>query len=271
MSFGDLERGDSPGGWNSNLDSQYLRLVDRVAKAISDMGSSISSIQHQAQSIGSQHDTQEFRNNLNNLVAKTTTQTANTKKLLQELSAVPSTSLSPDESRQRTLQFQKLHDAFQASVRRLNETQTMVATRMREQVKIVRTTHAMGGPSTDEFTESSALMSQQQLEQAAVLDNDITHHEESIRERQTAIEDIEANIRAVNDIFRDLNQLVQDQGETIDTIETNIVRVEENASAGRVEISQANSYQKSSRNKLCIILGIFVIVLVVLVLVAVFT
>ncbi len=43
-----------------------------------------------------------------------------------------------------------------------------------------------------------------------------------LQEREERIRQLESDILDVNEIFRDLGQLVHEQGETIDTIEANV-------------------------------------------------
>jgi len=72
----------------------------------------------------------------------------------------------------------------------------------------------------------------------------------------------------VNEIFRDIARLVEDQGEMIDNIQTNIVTASDHVEAGLKEVKEADKSQQSSRKKLCF-LAIFVTVIVAIVIIVV--
>ena len=57
----------------------------------------------------------------------------------------------------------------------------------------------------------------------------------------------------VNDIFKDLARLVEEQGEMVDNIQTNISTAATHVETGVDEIKKANEYQQSSRKKLIFI------------------
>jgi syntaxin 7 len=106
----------------------------------------------------------------------------------------------------------------------------------------------------------------QQLEQQREIERAL------IEERDKGIRDIEASVVTVNEIFQDLATLVEEQGEMIgacalvlkrlvisqsratENIESNIQKTDVNTKEGVAELRKANSYQKSSRTKLCILL-----------------
>jgi len=74
----------------------------------------------------------------------------------------------------------------------------------------------------------------------------------------------------VNEIFRDLSHLVQEQGVMIDNIESNIEESVVKTTDGVEELRKANEYQKSSRNKMCCLALIILIVAAIIVLVVYF-
>lgn len=53
--------------------------------------------------------------------------------------------------------------------------------------------------------------------------------------------------------------LVEEQGDMIDNIESNVASTEQNTKEGTAELRKANEYQKSSRKKLCWLLLCIVI------------
>ena len=88
-----------------------------------------------------------------------------------------------------------------------------------------------------------------------------------ILERQAEYQAIERDIVQIDDIFKDLNMLVLDQGIAIDNIESNIVSSKDMVRKGNDELYAANEYQKSARSKMCCIATVVIVVVLILVLV----
>ncbi|XP_041361657.1 syntaxin-like [Gigantopelta aegis] len=102
--------------------------------------------------------------------------------------------------------------------------------------------------------------------------SDVTNTETALREieeRQKEILSLEKSVVQVNELFRDMNILVVEQGETIDSIEANIVDASENIVDANVQLKRANTYQaKARRLKFCIA-GIVIAVIVIIILIVV--
>lgn len=83
------------------------------------------------------------------------------------------------------------------------------------------------------------------------LDNTIEFNDAIYQEREEGLLEIRQQITEVNEIFKDLAVIVQEQGEMIDDIDSNIVRTEVSTEQGSKELKKANEYQKRTRNKVC--------------------
>jgi hypothetical protein len=77
-----------------------------------------------------------------------------------------------------------------------------------------------------------------------------------IREKQEAIMQIESDVTQLNEMFHDLNFLVQEQQVGIDVIENNISQAKQQTSEASEQLVEANEYQKSSRTCMCYIAAI---------------
>lgn len=66
-------------------------------------------------------------------------------------------------------------------------------------------------------------------------------NEAILREREEEIQEIHQNVVKVNEIFKDLAELVNDQQEDIDNVETMIARSNQHARRGLAEVEQANA------------------------------
>jgi len=101
------------------------------------------------------------------------------------------------------------------------------------------------------------------------LDDELDFQDNIIKERDTQIKTIQGQMVQVNEIFRDLAKLVEDQGEMIDNIQTNIVSASQNVESGLKEVKEADKSQQSSRKKLCILAIIVTVIVAVVVIVVV--
>ncbi|KAL3803366.1 hypothetical protein HJC23_009330 [Cyclotella cryptica] len=70
-------------------------------------------------------------------------------------------------------------------------------------------------------------------------------NEEIMREREEEIRNIHKGMHQVNEIYKDLAHLVDNQQEGIDQIETQMENAKENTATGLKHIEKANSHQQS--------------------------
>lgn len=113
--------------------------------------------------------------------------------------------------------------------------------------------------------QSQAQLLQQQQQQVDIqfLEYDL----EEIEQRHQAIQQIEVDIQEISEMFKDLHALVQEQGESLDVIETNIVSAKDETIGAHEELLKAESYQKKARKKKCCLLFIVLAALGALVLI----
>jgi t-SNARE complex subunit (syntaxin) len=123
---------------------------------------------------------------------------------------------------------------------------------------------------TDEPTTGGVevpLVQAQQQQAAALADqNEVEFQESLIVQREEEIRNIERGITELNDIFRDLGMMVNDQRDQLDLISANVENVAQDHKASDLELRQASRYQKSARNRACCLLMILAIVLTVVLL-----
>jgi t-SNARE complex subunit (syntaxin) len=86
------------------------------------------------------------------------------------------------------------------------------------------------------------------------LRNEIEHNESIIREREEDFQNIESQIVDINTIFRELHYMVNEQGEHLDLIETQIEDAHLKVQVGNQNLTTANNLDKKGRNVMCLIL-----------------
>jgi len=89
---------------------------------------------------------------------------------------------------------------------------------------------------------------------------------EAIRLRTDGIKKIERDVNELHEIYRDLKLLVDEQQESLDTIEQNVTDARGQVENGQEQLLQAEEYQKKARKKQCCLLFIVLIVLAAIVL-----
>jgi len=97
----------------------------------------------------------------------------------------------------------------------------------------------------------------------------IDQNNKYLRKREEEISHIVESIQDLNSIFRDLAQMVSEQGEMVDRIDYNIENASIKVQSGLKELQLAEKYQSKNRKMKCILLltAVFIILLFLLIIV----
>lgn len=106
------------------------------------------------------------------------------------------------------------------------------------------------------------------LQQSVQISNGISQHEidyhtRLIEQRDQDLRELNSGVLEVNAIFHDLNNMVKQQGEHVDSIEDNLLTHTTNNQMANQELLKANEYQKKKRKCTLLLLVALIIVLVV--------
>ncbi|KAL8562280.1 hypothetical protein ACOMHN_037236 [Nucella lapillus] len=146
--------------------------------------------------------------------------------------------------------------------------QSEYADKMKDQLK--RHLHARGEEVTDERMneilgkESYSVFTQNFISET----EDAAETLRELEERHKDILALEKSVTEVNGLFKDLNLMVTQQGETLDNIERNVDQVEVHVQDGVVKLQTAVGLQsKSRKKKFCCfgIIGVGVVILIVII------
>jgi len=118
-------------------------------------------------------------------------------------------------------------------------------------------------PEPEETQEAWRLKAQIQTQQYDV-------GKSIIEERNTEIKFLESEMSSLNELFVDIASMIQDQGEDIGTIESHVNASVASVEQGNVELTKASHYQKSARKKMCCILLLVAIILAIVVIIVLF-
>lgn len=96
--------------------------------------------------------------------------------------------------------------------------------------------------------------------------DEVDFQEALIIEREEEIRNIEQGVGDLNVLFRQVAQIVDEQGEQLTSIADNIENVRDDTRNADVETRQAARYQKAARNKSCCLLLIMAVILTIVIL-----
>ncbi|KAJ3193735.1 SNAP receptor [Irineochytrium annulatum] len=262
----------------SAIDSS--KIWDRASHSVFLISNNVASVQQLVGLLGGPKDTHETRARLHAL-------TEDTKGIIKQASTdlkslnVSHDHLSDFEAKQRRIGYKKLQKDFEDVLRRFQAVSKLAAERSREHAERVRHSHRVSIDEDEDADEDAPLMGsgqhqqhhhqqqQQQLLARQSLDNEIDYNEGLITEREEDIENIQRSIAEVNEIFRDLSLMVNQQQADLDNIEGNVESTLNNAQEAHGELTTAAKYLRMSANKMCcfwIILAVVVAVVLLIVL-----
>lgn len=124
-----------------------------------------------------------------------------------------------------------------------------------------------GGLNKNEYgSEGSSKQQNQtqlQITHPELSENSLQFHNELIQKRGQAINTISQGVQDINKIFKDLDTIVNQQGEQIDSIENSIMHYANNNQLASHELVKADNYQKKKGKWTCILLFALVIFLLI--------
>jgi len=251
-----VERG--PVGGGSNIQSQVFQFTTSVTK-----------FQKQVALLGTKRDTKEQRLKIN-------AQGKSIKELAKDISE--SLKQGGSASSPKLVQdFQQVLKEFQKHYRicldKMSTTMPQGESNprggRRRNNRAQAAGNGAGGLPEDAggLDDGRELLEAEKMESQLLLDNQIDHHDVLIAEREEGIREIQGQIAEVGEIFQDLAVLVNEQGDMVNDIESNIISSHDHTQQAGKELVKAASHQKAARNRMCMIAVILVVFLIVLVLV----
>uniref|UniRef100_L7M445 Putative snare protein pep12/vam3/syntaxin 7/syntaxin 17 n=1 Tax=Rhipicephalus pulchellus TaxID=72859 RepID=L7M445_RHIPC len=289
QNYGSTQQGfggmDSPSRVSSDTPQRYHQLCDNISSAIFSINNDTATLERASRQLGTQADTDAFREKLHmtqqnaNLTIKSTTSA------LQELGT-----LVAQGDKQQKLQSSRLRNEFQEVVKRYSSLQKTVATRQKYTMYARPSAAAKpsggGGTQTGGWFDSQPATSDEtaallddpgspqsptQQQQQQHLRQDMDYEQALLVEREQRIRRIESDMLDCNQIFKDLANIVHEQGDVIDTIEGNIESTQHNTAQAVEQLRSAANYQRKYRRKTCCLLVLVVVGAAVLALVIYFS
>eukprot|EP00088_Acartia_fossae_P069666 TRINITY_DN9160_c0_g1_i1.p1 TRINITY_DN9160_c0_g1~~TRINITY_DN9160_c0_g1_i1.p1 ORF type:complete len:247 (+),score=101.77 TRINITY_DN9160_c0_g1_i1:40-780(+) len=232
--------------------SEFEGLAGQVATNIQKLVNNVSSMQRMVLHVDTQGE--QLQKKLQQLQHYTGQLAKDTAQQLKKIGEIPNL-----DARQK-MQKEKLQDDFGKALNSLQRLQTEAADRERAKLAAARQQgggeEAMLPPPGSEDTFNQQSRTQMMIQEESDL--------QALQEREKAIRQLESDIVDVNTIFKDLATMVHEQGDVIDSIESNIEEATVQVSDGNEQLRQAYNYQTSARKKKLILGAVGVIILVIL-------
>lgn len=116
--------------------------------------------------------------------------------------------------------------------------------------------------------EGSNQYGQQQEQLRLASQDEVDFQDSLIVEREAEIRNIEQGVTELNELFRDVAHIVNEQGELLDNIHENVENTRTDTRGADLELRSAARYQRNARSKACCLLLILAVILTVIILAA---
>uniref|UniRef100_F7GHA6 Syntaxin-12 n=1 Tax=Monodelphis domestica TaxID=13616 RepID=F7GHA6_MONDO len=269
MSYGplDMYRAPGPSAPQGSQPRDFGTIFNICCGNIQKISHATAQIKNLMIQLGTKQDSSKLQENLQQLQHSTNQLAKETNECLKELGSLPFP-LSASEQRLQRLQKERLMTDFSVALNSFQAVQRKVSEKEKETVARARAGSRL---SADERQREEQLVSfdsnedwnqmQSQEDELAITEQDL----ELIKERETAIRQLEADILDVNQIFKDLAMMIHDQGDLIDSIEANVESSEVHVERATDQLQRAAYFQKKSRKKICILVLVLAVAIGILI------
>jgi len=214
-----------------------------VQKQFQQLTKAYRNIATEMNSLGTQNDTTLFRQKLQKDIKEASVLCKQTRQSLEELEA---NGMAPNQLNKLKEQFSKEVDKFQE----LTEQITLKEKEFKPQT--VASYQQNMESSLLNQNQSYPNQQQQQQQQESQF---IVHMENSdLERREEQTYQMLDDLQQLNDMFKDLHQIVHEQDEPLQQLSNNVQQVHDQVSSGVVHLEKAEEYQKSYRKTMCYIL-----------------
>ncbi|KAF7545103.1 hypothetical protein G7Z17_g9446 [Cylindrodendrum hubeiense] len=210
--------------------------------------------------LGTKKDTPRLRERVHNSMEKT-------REMCREIGEGVKRLQTWDElTKQQKYEQTKVSSDFQTALQEFQTLQRRALEKERASVTAARAAQDTDGHGeAQEGAPLEQLQQQQELSQLAV-QGEVDFQEALIIEREEEIRNIEQGVGDLNVLFRQVAQIVNEQGESLDSIADNVHNIRDDTRQADVENRQAARYQKAARNKSCCLLLILAVILTIVIL-----
>lgn len=259
---------------SSSGSTQSAAASQAVAGGIFQINTSVSSFKRLLNDLGTSRDTPQLREKLHKTRQHIGQLVKETSARLKEASE---TDQHQEVSASKKVADAKLAKDFQAILKEYQKAQQLAAERETAYTPFVPQVAESSGYSSTvpdlsaEVNQEQQLLIESRKQEFVQLENEVSFNEAIIEERDQGIKEIQNQISEVNEIFKDLAVLVNEQGIVIDDIGSNIETSYAATAEAKTQLVKASKSQKSRKCLSCWVpLAILAVVIIIVVIVLVF-
>ncbi|KAI4303332.1 hypothetical protein MLD38_038977 [Melastoma candidum] len=266
MSFQDIEGGRPR---RESINGKQQDSTQAVASGIFQINTAVNTFRRLVNTLGTPKDTPELREKLHKARLHIGQVVKDTSAKLKQASEVDHhAGVSPGKKitdAKLAKDFQAVLGEFQKAQRLAAERETAYTPFVPQAVIPNSYSASEVDVSSEESPEQRALLMQSRRQEVLLLDNEISFNEAIIEEREQGIQEIQNQIGEVNEIFKDLAVLVNEQGTMIDDISTHIDNAHAATAQGKSHLVKAAKTQRANSSLACLLLVIFAVVLLIVI------
>jgi len=250
--------------------------IKDVGKNVQKLSRENKKLERFLKNIGTSSDTEEFRINLRNEIHETTSLV---KQLLSSIQ-----DLKSQDTNNTSIKLQRLEKQFLEQYTKLSSLTKTIKNRL-ESNKPYQTNQSSQQSVTNPFLnnqseigggydlaninmdnmedieyENHPKMPAEEkevgMQQSQAFIPQFDGHLEELEDREEAIHQMVDDLTELNSMYKDLHGLVNEQGEQIEVLSSNVEHAKEEVKSGVVHLDKAASHQRKYRKKMCIILMI---------------
>ncbi|KAE8453102.1 hypothetical protein EG329_012289 [Mollisiaceae sp. DMI_Dod_QoI] len=242
-------------------DPEFQRLSQDLMSKLFTLTGNISRLSNEVAKLGTKRDNERVRERVHDLLEES-------KDTFKEVGeGVKKIQSWEDVSPSQKYTQQKLVREFQNNLQEFQSVQRQALEKQRSSASAART--ALEEQQSPTAEGSNALGQQQSQEQLRLASQEEVDFQDSlIVEREAEIRNIEQGVTELNELFRDVAHIVNEQGEMLETIEGNVDRTRTDTQGADRELRSAARYQRNARSKACCLLLILAVILTIIILAA---
>jgi len=222
----------------------------------------VSTIKQCSDKIGTNKDSNDSREKLRESIDRVKILSKETASLIKTIQIEG----TPEEKTRKKQQHQRLAKDFQVILQSFQEISKVAGDKERVH-PVPKQNTRNSQPVFVEESQSSPKIGLLETSKLQQIENDRIFNDQLIQQRDQDIRQIEQTVVQVNEIFRDLAHMVDEQGVMIDNIQSNIEDSHSSTTRAVEELRSASTHQRSARSKMCWIALILLVIVVIIVVV----
>lgn len=241
-------------------DPEFRKLTQDISAKLFTLKNSTGKLSSQVALLGTKRDTERVRERVHDLLEEIRAGFKDIGEGVKKAQAWEDVGpLQKYEQQKLSQEFQSSLTEFQTVQRSALEKQRAARTALEQEQSSTTTSHERQG--------GGGLQQQQEQEQLRLApQDDVDFQDALIIERESEIRNIEQSVGELNELFRDVAHIVNQQGEQLDLIADNVETIRNDTRGADVELRAASRYQKNARSRACFLLLILAVVLTVILL-----